>query len=402
MEDTERANPALKSIRLLHVPSGFTVREIMGVHAYQGFAQGVCDAQGMCSADARGHAPWGIVMTRDFGQPSDARHLPVMLNEAVAALALKAGGVYLDGTFGAGGYARAILSHDTNVRLIGIDRDPDALAAGQGLVMDSGGRFILADGCFSDLDSIAAEHGFEQLDGIVLDIGVSSMQLDEAVRGFSFRFDGPLDMRMAQSGQSAADLVNEADEAELADIIFHYGEERRARAVAKALVAARLEEPITTTRRLAEIVSKVVHVPPGTIHPATRTFQGLRIAVNDELGELARALHAAERALAPGGRLAVVTFHSLEDRIVKTFLARRSGKADGGSRYAPMQARDEPTFTLIGKQPQAPSSAETAVNPRARSAKLRVAERTNAPARADDASVMELADLPRTAARRRG
>jgi 16S rRNA (cytosine1402-N4)-methyltransferase len=369
----------------------------MGVHAYNMLAQDVRNARCQPGADACFGECERSIMMKDAD-----RHLPVMKDEAVAALALKQDGIYLDGTFGAGGYARAILSDAAHVRLIGIDRDPDALSAGQVLVAESRGRFALADGCFSDLDTIATDQGFGALDGIVLDIGVSSMQLDEALRGFSFRFDGPLDMRMAQSGQSAADIVNEADEARLADIIFHYGEERRARAVAKALVAARLEEPITTTRRLADIVSKVVHVPPGTIHPATRTFQGLRIAVNDELGELARALHAAERALTPGGRLAIVTFHSLEDRIVKTFLARRSGRSDGGSRFAPMQVRDEPTFTLIGKQPQAPSSAETAANPRARSAKLRVAERTTAPARGDDASVMDLAALPQTAAWKRG
>ncbi len=325
------------------------------------------------------------------GQP---RHIPVLLPEVLAGLAVRAGGVYLDGTFGAGGYTRAILDAAADVRVVAVDRDPTALAAGQALVEANAGRLVLAEGEFSALDTIAADAGFPLLDGITLDIGVSSMQLDEAERGFSFRADGPLDMRMGQSGRSAADIVAEADESELADIVFHYGEERRARQVARAIARARAEAPIATTKRLAEIVASVVRAEPGGIHPATRTFQALRIAVNDELGELARALHAAERALKPGGRLAVVTFHSLEDRIVKAFLARRSGRAPAGSRHAPATAADAPTFALVGRQPVAAGDAETRANPRARSAKLRVAERTGAPPRADDGPIMAMAGLP--------
>lgn len=321
-------------------------------------------------------------------------HVPVLLEEAIAALALKSDGAYLDGTFGAGGYARAILAAAPGLRLLGIDRDPDAARNAAALVSEAGGRFAFAGGRFSELDRLAEANGFTPLDGVVLDIGVSSMQLDEAARGFSFRFDGPLDMRMGQAGTSAADLVNDASEAELADIVFHYGEERRARAVARAIVAARREAPITTTRALASLVARVVPATPGGVHSATRTFQGLRIAVNDELGEIARALHAAERALKPGGRLAVVTFHSLEDRIVKAFLARRSGRLEGGSRHAPVTVGSAPTFRLVGRQPVAPGQAEIARNPRARSAKLRVAERTDAPARALDPEILALAGLP--------
>ncbi len=329
------------------------------------------------------------------------RHVPVLLAEVLDALAVKAGGVYLDGTFGAGGYSRAILEAAGDVRVVAIDRDPSALAAGRALGEAFGGRLTLCAGEFSRLDAIAAEAGFAALDGVTLDIGVSSMQLDEAGRGFSFRADGPLDMRMGQAGASAADLVAEASEEELADIIFHYGEERRARQVARAIVKARSLEPIATTRRLAEIVASVVRAEPGGIHPATRTFQAIRIAVNDELGELARALHAAERALKPGGRLAIVTFHSLEDRIVKAFLSRRSGRAPSGSRHAPATARDLPTFTLVGRQPLAAGEAETRANPRARSAKLRVAERTDVPAREPDAEIMAMPALPDGAKGRR-
>ena len=240
------------------------------------------------------------------------------------------------------------------------------------------------------------------LDGIVLDIGVSSMQLDQAERGFSFRFDGPLDMRMAASGISAADLVNEASEAELADIIFHYGEERRARAVARAILEARRQAPITSTKKLADVVASVVWAEPGGIHPATRTFQALRIAVNDELGELVRALHGAEQALKAGGRLAVVTFHSLEDRIVKQFLQRRSGRAGGGlSRFEPRGTVETPTFEIARRGVVMASPAEIAANPRARSAKLRVGIRNVEPARGLDPEVDALAILPETAQRTR-
>lgn len=330
------------------------------------------------------------------------RHVPVLAREAVAALALTPDAICVDGTFGAGGYTSAMLDAAAGVRVIAIDRDPSAIAAGQALVTESGGRLTLMEGRFSELDELAVQAGVSALDAVVLDIGVSSMQIDEAQRGFSFRFDGPLDMRMGMAGSSAADLVNEADEAVLADVIYHYGEERRARAVARAIVAARTEAPITTTRQLVDLVSGVVHLPPGSVHPATRTFQALRIAVNDELGEIARALHAAERALRAGGRLAVVTFHSLEDRIVKLFLANRSGRGAGGSRHLPAQAVQAQTFRLVGPQPVVPSDAECATNPRARSAKLRVAERTEIPAQSPDLDVMALAALPEPARARPG
>ncbi len=331
-----------------------------------------------------------------------ARHAPVLLAEAVAALDIQPAARILDGTFGAGGYTRTILAAAPDVTVLALDRDPAAIAGGYDLVNQSGGRLKLVEGIFGDLATEATEAGFAPLDGIVLDIGVSSMQLDQPARGFSFRFDGPLDMRMAASGQSATDLVNEGDEAELADIIFHYGEERRARAVARAILEARRLEPITTTKRLADVVASVVWAEPGSIHPATRTFQALRIAVNDELGELVRALHGAEQVLRPGGRLAVVTFHSLEDRIVKQFLQRRSGRAGGGlSRFEPVKAGDAPTFSLVHRGVIAPTDAEITANPRARSAKLRVAERTAAAARAVDAEVSALAALPEPVATRK-
>jgi len=318
-------------------------------------------------------------------RPSDAaggpaRHIPVLAREVVEALAPRQGGRYLDGTFGAGGYCRALFDACADISILAIDRDPDAVAGGYALVETMGGRLTLVEDRFSALDRVAEEHGFAPLDGIMLDIGVSSMQLDDAHRGFSFRADAPLDMRMEQAGPSAADLVASLPEGDLADLIYRYGEERRSRAIARAIVAARKTAPVATTGRLAEIVTSVVRFSPDGIHPATRTFQALRIAVNDELGELERGLEAAERVLAPGGRLAVVTFHSLEDRIVKRFLTERSGRAARPSRHAPAApAQDAPTFELVGKQPMAPSETEIALNPRARSAKLRVAERTDVP-----------------------
>ena len=327
-----------------------------------------------------------------------ARHAPVLLAEVIEALAIRPGHRILDGTFGAGGYTCAILDAAPDVAVLALDRDPMAIAGGYDLVARAGGRLTLVEATFGTLADEATRAGLAPLDGIVLDIGVSSMQLDQAERGFSFRVDGPLDMRMAASGTSAADLVNDATEAELADIIFHYGEERRARAVARAILEARRQAPITSTKKLADVVASVVWAEPGAIHPATRTFQGLRIAVNDELGELVRALHGAEEVLKPGGRLAVVSFHSLEDRIVKQFLQRRSGRAGGGfSRHAPKVDTDQATFTLVHRGVIAPGEAELAINPRARSAKLRVAERTAAPARGLDSEVSALAALPETA-----
>jgi 16S rRNA (cytosine1402-N4)-methyltransferase len=321
-----------------------------------------------------------------------ARHIPVMRSEALGALGLKPGGRYLDGTFGAGGYTSEMLHAFADLRVLALDRDPTAIAAGQPLVADAGGRLRLVEASFSDLGMVAEEQGFAPLDGIVLDIGVSSMQFDEAERGFSFRADGPLDMRMAASGDTAADLVNEASEARLADILFHYGEERLSRPIARAIVKARAEGPITGTRQLSDIVCRVIKPRFGEIHPATRTFQALRIAVNDELGELARALHAAETVLAPGGRLVVVTFHSLEDRIVKQFFAARSGRG-GGSRHHPVQA-SAATFLIEGRWPAVPEEDEIAFNPRARSAKLRCGLRTAEPAQPGDDAIAALASLP--------
>jgi 16S rRNA (cytosine1402-N4)-methyltransferase len=309
-----------------------------------------------------------------------AFHIPVLGQPAVEFLNIHDGGVYIDGTFGAGGYTRAILAAaDCNV--IGIDRDQTAIASSADLVENAKGRLTLTEDNFSNLDVIAREAGYETVDGVVLDLGVSSMQLDTAGRGFSFRLDGPLDMRMGGEGASAADVVNVVSERDLADIIFIFGEERHSRSVARAIVKARANARIETTRALADIVASVVRGRPGDIHPATRTFQALRIFVNDELGELVAGLQAAERILKSGGRLAVVSFHSLEDRIVKLFFADR-GETRGGSRHAPQVERPAPTFSILTKRPVVAGEEEVTGNPRARSAKLRAAERTNAPARA--------------------
>lgn len=308
-----------------------------------------------------------------------ALHIPVLGRLAVEFLNVRDGSVYIDGTFGAGGYTRAILAA-ADCTVIGIDRDQTAIASGAGLVEDAKGRLTLIEDRFSNLDKIARETGHENVDGVVLDLGVSSMQLDTAGRGFSFRFDGPLDMRMGGEGASAADVVNAASERDLADIIFILGEERHSRSVARAIVKARTHGRIDTTRTLADIVASVVRSRPGDIHPATRTFQALRIFVNDELGELVAALQAAERILKSGGRLAVVSFHSLEDRIVKSFLADRS-ETRGGSRHAPEVERPVPAFRVLTKRPVVADEDEVERNPRARSAKLRAAERTEAPAR---------------------
>ncbi|MBE7219912.1 MAG: 16S rRNA (cytosine(1402)-N(4))-methyltransferase RsmH [Caulobacteraceae bacterium] len=311
------------------------------------------------------------------------RHRPVLREEAVQALSPRAGGTYLDGTFGAGGYTRAILAV-SGTRVIALDRDPVALSGGAALAADEP-RLTLVEARFSTLADVVADLGLTPLDGIVLDIGVSSMQFDEAGRGFSFRFDGPLDMRMGGDGPSAADLVNGADEGNLADVLYRYGEERASRRIARAICFDRRSAPFTSTKQLADMIARVMPGRPGDIHPATRSFQALRIAVNDELGELHGALEAAERALAPGGRLAVVTFHSLEDRIVKRFLQDRAGRRDGGSRHLPGgPARSEPSFALPGRQPVVPGAAEVAANPRARSAKLRFGIRTEAPPQVPD------------------
>ncbi|MBI2713482.1 MAG: 16S rRNA (cytosine(1402)-N(4))-methyltransferase RsmH [Rhizobiales bacterium] len=311
-----------------------------------------------------------------------ALHVPVLGRPAIDFLKLRDGGVYIDATFGAGGYTRAMLAA-ADCQVIGIDRDQSAIALGADLVEAASGRLTLVEDQFSNLDAVARECGVDAVDGVVLDLGVSSMQLDTAARGFSFRHDGPLDMRMGSEGASAADVVAKASERDLANIIFLLGEERHSRSVARAIVKARGLAPILTTAALADIVGKVVRARPGDIHPATRTFQALRIFVNDELGELVGALSAAERILKAGGRLVAVSFHSLEDRIVKTFFADR-GEARAGSRHAPELKRPAPTFTVLTKRPLVADDNEVAGNPRARSAKLRAAERTAAPARSDE------------------
>ena len=310
--------------------------------------------------------------------PPEARHAPVMLQEVIACLQPRDGAIYVDGTFGAGGYTRGLLEAAA-CDVWAIDRDPDALTSGEPLVENAKGRLRLRQGRFGDMDRLLAADGVRQVDGIALDLGVSSMQLDQPQRGFSFRADGPLDMRMERDGPTAADLVNELDEEELANILFRYGEERRSRRVARAIVAARSDQPIRTTGQLADIVRRALGPSHDGIDPATRTFQALRIVVNDELGELQRGLGAAERLLAPGGRVAVVSFHSLEDRLVKDYLRARSDAAPRASRHLPTEVRGEPRFRLLHRRALRPSDEEIAANPRARSARLRAAERTAAP-----------------------
>ena len=307
--------------------------------------------------------------------PPHDQHVPVLLKEVVEGLAVVPGETLVDGTFGAGGYARALLGAGAG-RVIGFDRDPDAIANGPALVPTD--RLTLINERFSQMDEALAERDLLPVDGIALDIGVSSMQLDQATRGFSFQKDGPLDMRMSQSGETAADFLNHADEGEIARVLKDYGEEPRARAVARAIVAAR---PLTRTAELAAVVRKALgHHAGMKTDPATKTFQAIRIHLNAELDELEQGLRAAERSLRPGGRLAVVTFHSLEDRIVKRFLRIRSGATPAGSRHRPMAAAGPaPSFEQIAK-PVSPSEAELARNPRARSARLRTAVRTDAPA----------------------
>lgn len=308
-----------------------------------------------------------------------APHIPVLLDEVLAALDPQPGDVIVDATFGAGGYTRALL--DAGAIVHAFDRDPDAIAAGSAWpeASSSAPRLVLHPRRFSEMVAALAEAGIARVDGVVMDIGVSSMQLDQAERGFAFSLDGPLDMRMSKAGPSAADFVNEAPEAEIADVLYNFGEERQSRRVARAIVAAR---PLTTTGELARVVRKALGYRPGAPKdPATRSFQAIRIHVNGELDELGEGLHAAETLLGEGGRLAVVSFHSLEDRIVKRFLRDRSGGNPGGSRHRPAIVEpDAPTFTRVAK-PVSPSDDELACNPRARSARLRSAVRTDAPAR---------------------
>lgn len=309
---------------------------------------------------------------------ADAPHIPVMLNEVLVALQPAANEVYVDGTLGAGGYTRGILNADKNCKVIGIDRDQTAHDLASQWGADYAGRLTLVKNSFGNLEEALSGIGVESVDGLVLDLGVSSMQFDEADRGFSFRFDAPLDMRMDRNtGETAADIVNGMAEEELANLIYLYGEERKSRHVASAIIKARAVSKITTTKQLADIIRSVIHVSPrDKIDPSTRTFQALRIAVNDELGELESVLSAAERVLKVGGRLVVVTFHSLEDRIVKNFLNEKARPAPSPSRHLPM-ALDAPlnrlSFSLITKKPVLPTESEMKINPRARSAKLRSA-----------------------------
>ncbi len=318
---------------------------------------------------------------------SDKPHIPVLLRPLLAAVA-PVSGIWLDGTFGAGGYTRGLLEAGAD-KVIGVDRDPLAFEMVADWAGDYGDRLVMQQGVFSRMDEYAHD-----LDGVVLDLGVSSMQLDQAERGFSFMKDGPLDMRMSQDGESAADLVDTTTEAQLADILFHYGEERASRRIAKAIVKARAEEPITTTLRLVGIIESCLPRPkPGQSHPATRSFQGLRIAVNAEYEELFQGLMAAERALKPGGQLAVVTFHSIEDRMVKRFFQSRAGKTGRANRYAPEMKEEQPQFHLKTRKAVGPDDQELQDNPRARSAKLRVAVRTDAPAGEIDARAIGMPQL---------
>ena len=303
-------------------------------------------------------------------------HIPVLI-DAILSHCAPIEGTWLDGTFGAGGYTRALLDAGADT-VIAVDRDPLAFEMARDWAADYGTRLQMQQGVFSKLDAYG-----QGLDGVVLDLGVSSMQLDQAARGFSFMKDGPLDMRMSQDGPTAADIVNDADEGVLADILFHYGEERASRRIARAIITAR---PITTTLELAGIVEKCLPRPkPGQSHPATRSFQALRIAVNNEYDELYQGLMAAERALKPGGKLAVVTFHSVEDRMVKRFLTARGGRSANANRYAPETVQEAAQFTLKSRKAIGPDHDELAANPRSRSAKLRVGIRTGAPSGAIDA-----------------
>ncbi|HEY0271247.1 MAG TPA: 16S rRNA (cytosine(1402)-N(4))-methyltransferase RsmH [Sphingomonas sp.] len=325
---------------------------------------------------------------------SGAPHIPVLLDEVLAALAVKPGEVHVDGTFGAGGYSRAILAAGAG-RVFAFDRDPQAIAAGRALEAESAGRLVLVAGRYSTMGAALAERGVEAVDGVTLDIGVSSMQLDQAERGFSFQADGPLDMRMEQAGMSAADFVNAAQEAEIADVLHFYGEEPRARRIARAIVAAR---PLTRTGDLADVVRRATgHHPGMPKDPSTRTFQAIRIHLNRELDELGEGLAAAEGLLVAGGRLAVVSFHSLEDRIVKRFLNARGKAAPAGSRHRPAtMAERAPSFEGVSRAIRA-GEAEQRRNPRARSATLRAARRTAAPAWG-----FEPASVPSLSSARRG
>ena len=303
-----------------------------------------------------------------------APHIPVLLNEVIENIAPKDGGVYVDGTFGAGGYTRAVLDA-ANCTVYAIDRDPDAIREGQKLVNAYKGRLHLLHGTFGEMADLVRGEGVDFVDGVMLDIGVSSMQIDRAERGFSFQKDGALDMRMSQNGLSAADVLNTFNEREIADIIYKYGEERFSRRIAAAVVERRKTAPFKTTLEFADVIRRVVPHKREDIDPATRSFQALRIYVNDELGQLESGLSAAHDLLKAGGRMAIVSFHSLEDRIVKTFMQEKSGKTANPSRYMPAVEKQAATLEILTKKPILPTESETNVNPRARSARLRVAEK---------------------------
>jgi 16S rRNA (cytosine1402-N4)-methyltransferase len=327
----------------------------------------------------RQHRIEGAGQTEDHGTARPAEHVPVLLDAVLAALAPRDGAVYVDGTFGGGGYSEALLGA-ARCRVFAIDRDPEAVEHGRMLAEQHGGRLTIIEGRFGDMAHLLASVNTDPIAGVAFDLGVSSIQLDTPERGFSFRLDGPLDMRMSGDGQSAADLVASLSEAELAELIRAFGEERFARRIARAITTERQRRNIRRTTELAEIVRAAIPRSEPAQDPATRTFQALRIAVNDELGELGRGLAAAEQLLAPGGRLAVVSFHSLEDRRVKDFLRRRSSAAPGASRHLPAHARARaPSFKLLSRRVAKPGAAEIAHNPRARAARLRAAERTSAP-----------------------
>ncbi len=318
-------------------------------------------------------------MTQSSPVQEQFSHIPVMLDEVMQYLAPTQGEQHLDGTFGGGGYAAAILA--TGCTLWAIDRDPDAIARGATLAAAYPGMLHLVQGGFGDMTALLNDRGVTALDGVVLDLGVSSYQIDDPNRGFSFRHDGPLDMRMARSGPTAADLVATLSEAELADTLYEYGGERLSRRIARAVVIARAQAPITTTGRLAEIIRAVVPKDKSGIDPATRSFQGLRIRVNDELGQIERALEQAAALLAPGGRLVVVSFHSLEDRLVKRFMTEASGRTPAPSRFDPrgLLERAVADFRLLTPRAIRPGDTETSANPRARSARLRALQRLGGP-----------------------
>lgn len=325
-----------------------------------------------------------------------ARHIPVMLQEVLNALQPRDGDIVVDGTFGAGGYTQAFLDA-ADCKVIAIDCDTEAFSIGGRLAEQYPGRLIAMLGRYSEMEKLAASEGFDHVDGVALDLGVSSMQFDQPERGFSFAKDGPLDMRMGREGPTAAEVVNTLEEPQLADVLYIYGEERRSRAIAKAIAARRAESPITRTGELADIVVGVLgRKRDETKHPATRTFQALRLYLNAELDELAKGLSAAERLLKSGGRLVVVTFHSLEDRITKRFFASRSAAEPKGSRHLPETASEEfaPSFHLLNRRPLEPSNDEIRRNPRARSARLRAGERTAAPAHPLDLAALGVPTVP--------